>query len=172
MDLSVSGSPQAAELPMTGIMTVSSAGNVTLTVAPGYAGSSGTFWTTVYARYLNSVMAVANVASYQGGGSSNAGNLGTATNIVWSTASMQYGFLNSPNANCAVNFLNAVPGQKYTLYLCQPAAGNGNAAFTNSIRWNGGSAPTIGSGANNCTAILLHYLDSAMGYFGVGVGNF
>lgn len=53
--------------------------------------------------------------------------------------------MGSALSNRTVNFSNAVPGQKFSLYLQQPSSSGPDTVTwgTTGIRWQGGSAPTL-----------------------------
>lgn len=96
----------------------------------------------------------------------NAGNSGSSTTINWSNGQNQRLTL---TANCSLSFSNPVAGMTAKLKLIQDSTGSRTVTWP-TIRWAGGTPPTLSTAANKVDIVTLYYDGSE--YFGVAVIGF
>lgn len=92
-----------------------------------------------------------------GGGSAgfnDAGNSGTSKTIDWSTARTQKLTLTD---NCTLSFSNPTAGDTYSLIIHQDGTGGRTITWPASVKWPGGTAPTLSSGASEIDIVELIY---------------
>lgn len=108
-------------------------------------------------------------AKFSGQAFSQVENLGTVTGSVtfnWNTSNIKRLVL--ANTGIPISFSNPAPGATYTIILVQD--GNGSRTVTwPTIKWAGGSTPTLSTAANKTDIVTLVYDGSS--YYGVFVGN-
>ena len=83
----------------------------------------------------------------------NAGNSSTAQTINWSTGSSQ---LSTLTGNVTYTFSNGVAGGAYVLRIAT-GAGSFTATWPASVKWSGGTAPTITAAASKVDLINFYY---------------
>jgi hypothetical protein len=91
------------------------------------------------------------------------GNSGTSTTLALTTGSVQTVTL---SGNCTFTMPTATAGASITLILTQ--GGSNTASFT-SVKWPGGTAPTITTGANKID--VLTFVSDGTNWYGVAVQN-
>ncbi len=96
----------------------------------------------------------------------NAGNSSTAQTINWATASSQ---LSTLTGNVTYTFSNPQAGGAYVLRI-NTGAGSFNATWPASVKWSGGSAPTITATASKVDLINFYYDGST--YYGSFTQNY
>lgn len=94
------------------------------------------------------------------GGVSALGNLSTTETFDWSSATH---FTGNLDANITIDFSNAVSGQKIALYLTYSGAQR-TIAWTPTIEWGGGVAPTGPDASGEVLVVTLTYIGTT--YFG------
>lgn len=94
----------------------------------------------------------------------NAGNSGTALTINWNNGGKQYTTL---TGNVTLTLSNPVAGTTYTLTFIQDGTGTHTVTWPASVKWSGGSAPTITTGAGKTSIVRLEYApDGTTNYYG------
>ena len=76
--------------------------------------------------------------------------------------------------NRTINFSSYIPGQLLRLVVCQDATGSRTVTWDASVKWSGGTAPTLTTTANKCD-VLSFFSTAATGtvkIFGSSVLNF
>jgi len=96
--------------------------------------------------------------------SSAVGNSGTSTTLSLSSASVQTVTL---NGNCTFTMPTATAGATLTVILSQ--GGSNTGAFTG-VKWPGGTAPTITTGAGKID--IVTFVSDGTNWYGVAVQNF
>lgn len=61
---------------------------------------------------------------------------------------------------CTFTLSNPVDGGRYIIILIQDGSGGNNVVWPASVRWPGGTTPTITSGANKADLVTLYYISS------------
>ncbi len=95
-------------------------------------------------------------ATFQGGNVNiNGGQFGSDIYVIGSSGSSQTIDWNNGNtqhitltANCTLTFSNGISGRKYTLIVKQDGSGSRTITWPASVRWSGGTAPTLTTTAN------------------------
>jgi hypothetical protein len=95
-----------------------------------------------------------------------AGNSGAAIAIDWSTGARQSVTM---TGDATFTLTNPIAGGTYYLFLTEDATGSRVPAWPGTVKWSGGTAPTL-SGANKVDIISLVYDGAA--YYGAYVLNF
>lgn len=83
------------------------------------------------------------------------GNFSASTDLDLATGNTQAGVL--ANANTIFVFLNPIAGAFYTLELKQDATGGRTVTWPSSVKWPGGTAPTLTTTAGRTDIISLYY---------------
>lgn len=83
----------------------------------------------------------------------NNGNSGSSQTINWNNGNVQKLTL---TANCTITLSNPKNGGRYLLILVQDATGGRSVTWPSSVKWPGGTAPTL-SGASKVDVITLVY---------------
>jgi hypothetical protein len=104
------------------------------------------------------------------------GTLATVTQITPieydagnSGASLTFDFVNGYaqktvlTANSTFTFSNPVNGATYLLRLVQDGTGSRTVTFPSTVKWSGGTAPTLTTAASKTDLIIC--------YYGPGIGN-
>ncbi|MGI1661378.1 hypothetical protein ACRDNQ_03970 [Palleronia sp. KMU-117] len=89
------------------------------------------------------------------------GNLGATETFDWSTAT---NFTGTLDQNTTLDFSNAVSGQTAMLYLAHDGVAQRTLAWTPTIKWGGGAAPTGPDTAGQVLVITLKYVGTT--YYG------
>lgn len=95
----------------------------------------------------------------------DAGNSGTALTVDWSVASAQKVTL---TGNCTFTFSNPTAGGVYVLELAQDATGSRTVVWPGSVKWSGGTAPTLTTTASKTDVFTFYY--TGANYLGVTSG--
>jgi len=127
------------------------------------------------ATYYNSVTATLTNKTITMGGLFNAngnafgdgtevdnGNSGTADTIVWNDGNFQKSTL---TGNCTYTFTAPTNKGRYQLVLVQDATGGRTVTWPASVKWPGGTAPTLSTAANSIDIISFYY--DGTNYYGV-----
>jgi hypothetical protein len=88
------------------------------------------------------------------GGEFDAGNSGISLNIDWNNSDSQRVLM---TGNCTFTFSNPVAGQGYQLKLTQDGGGSKTATWPGSVKWSGGTAPTLTTTAGKIDLISFYY---------------
>lgn len=89
---------------------------------------------------------------------------GATLNVDWSQGNTQKVTLGG--ATTTLTFANGQAGGKYTLILAQDATGNRTVSWPASVKWSGGTAPTLTTTASKTDFVGFIY--DGTNYFGVG----
>jgi hypothetical protein len=119
------------------------------TVTNALAGKAASSHTHAAADITSGTIATARMASR-----SDAGNSSTALTVDWSAALAQKVTL---TGNCTFTFSNPVAGAVYVLELWQDGTGSRTVTWPASVKWAGGTAPTLTTTANKMDLITLYY---------------
>lgn len=83
--------------------------------------------------------------------------------VDWNTGNVQYLQL---AANTTLNFINPAPGSRYLLILRQTGAGSFTVGFPASVKWPGGTTPTLTTTTNKSDVITFIYDGNTGQYYG------
>lgn len=108
-----------------------------------------------------------------GGGAETVNALGTkaiATSIDLATGNV---FTVTLGASIAVTFTGATAGKAcaVSLYIKQDGTGSRVVTWPISVKWAGGSAPTLSTGANALDIVVVESLDGGTTWYGSLVGT-
>lgn len=91
----------------------------------------------------------------------DAGNTSTALTIDWNSANVQTATM---TGNCTFTFSNPIDGFSYVLILKQDATGSRLATWPATVKWAGGTAPTLSTAANAID--ILTFVWDGTSYYG------
>lgn len=83
------------------------------------------------------------------------GNCGAASTINWTNGNIQKVTLNA--ATCALTFSNPKTGALYELHVTQDATGSRLATWPGTVKWQGGSTPTLTTTLNKIDLCQFQY---------------
>lgn len=83
--------------------------------------------------------------------------------VNWNTGNVQYLQL---SANTNLNFINPVAGSRYLLILRQTGAGAFTVGFPATVKWSGGTTPTLTTTTNKSDVITFIYDGNTAQYYG------
>ncbi len=137
------------------ITVTAGAGSITLSTPQ----SIGTTSTPQFARLgIGSGAGAQAGVLFTGAGPANApvdnGNCGAADTVDFSTGSWQIVTLSA--ATCTLTFNNPVTGSEYWLFITQDGTGSRLVTWP-TIRWSGGAAPTLTTGATKVDIVACRY---------------
>jgi hypothetical protein len=95
----------------------------------------------------------------------NAGNSSTALTLDFNNGNNQ---LITLTGNCTFTFSNPVSGAWYSLELLQDATGSRTVTWPASVKWSGGTAPTLTTTASKTDVMTFYY--NGTYYFGFQAG--
>lgn len=95
------------------------------------------------------------------------GNSSTADTIDWGSGNFQKSTM---TGNCTYTFTAPPVKGRYQLMLVQDGTGSRTATWPGTVKWPGGTAPTLSTAASSIDIITFYYDGSS--YFGVGSLNF
>lgn len=105
------------------------------------------------------------VAGQAAGTRYNAGDSSTAQTINWNNGNMQRSKL---TGNCTFTFSNPVTGGSYYLELLQDAGGSKTVTWPSTVKWEGGTAPTLTTTGSRKDVVIFTY--NGTNYLGVLYG--
>jgi hypothetical protein len=91
-----------------------------------------------------------------------AGSTGTTKTLDWNNGNEQYATM---TGSCTFTFSNPVPGGRYVVLL-NTGAGSFTATWPSTVRWPGGSAPTLTTASGKLDLFTFVWNDTLSLYFG------